>query len=135
MSKLLTHGTLIAALMAAPAAFAKLPAPNPTPEAKAKAAEAAAKTAWSAKVDSYQLCQAQTRVAARYRDAAAAAGRQMAPPTPTPPCSDPGPFAFAPPAEQAKPIEASGAHSPATAAASPPSSNPTSAETNPAPKK
>lgn len=126
---------LVAALAGAPTAFAKLQVPTPTPEARAKAAEAAAKAAWSAKVDSYQLCQAQTRVAARYRDAAAAAGRQLAPPTPTPPCADPGPFAYAPPAEQAKPIEAAGAPSPATTAASPPSSNPTSAETNPAPKK
>lgn len=140
MNKPLTHWALAAGLVAvlagAPAAFAKLPLPTLTPEAQAKAAEAAAKTAWSAKVDTYQLCQTQTRVAARYRDAAAAAGRQLAPPTPTPPCTDPGPFAFAPPAEQAKqPIEASGAHSPATTAASPPSSNQTSAETNPAPKK
>ena len=134
MNKLLTHGTLIAALMAAPAAFAKLPAPNPTPEAKAKAAEAAARTAWSAKLDTYQLCQAQTRVATRYRDAATAAGRQLTAPTPTPPCTDPGPFAYVAPTE-VKPIEASGAHSPATTAASPPSTNQTSAETNPAPKK
>jgi len=117
MNKLLTHVALIAALITAPAAFAKLPAPNPTPEAKAKAAEAAARTAWSAKVDSYQLCQAQTRVATRYRDAAAAAGRQLTPPTPTPACTDPGPFAYVPPTEQVKPIEASGAHSPATTAA------------------
>ena len=141
MKKLLTHCALVVGLAtglaAAPAAFAKLPAPTPTPtpEAKAKAAEAAAKTAWSAKVDSFQLCQAQTRVATRYREAAAAAGRQLAPATPTPPCTDPGPFAYAPPAEEAKPIEASGAHSPATTAASPPSSNQTSAEINPAPKK
>ena len=139
MKKLLTHCALavglVTGLAAAPAAFAKLPAPTPTPEAKAKAAEAAAKTAWSAKVDSFQLCQAQTRVATRYREAAAAAGRQLAPATPTPPCTDPGPFAYVPPAEAAKPIEASGAHSPATTAASPPSSNQTSAEINPAPKK
>lgn len=139
MKKLLPHCALAAGLVAvlagAPAAFAKLPAPTPTPEAQAKAAEAAAKAAWSAKVDSYQLCQAQTRVASRYRDAAAAAGRQLAPATPTPPCTDPGPFAFAPPAAQAKPLEAAGAPSPATMAGSPPSSNPTSAETNPAPKK
>lgn len=38
-------------------ALAKLPAP--TPEAAAKAAEAAAKAAWSGKVDNYKLCQAQ----------------------------------------------------------------------------
>jgi hypothetical protein len=122
------------ALAFASAALAKLPAPPATPEAKTKAAEAAARTAWSAKVDSYQLCQAQTRVADHVRDALVAAGKPVPAATPTPPCTDPGPFAFAPP-EEAKPIEASGAHSPATTAASPPSSNQTSAEINPAPKK
>ena len=35
-------------------------------EAKAKAAETAAKTAWQAKVDAYQLCKAQDKVAAQY---------------------------------------------------------------------
>ena len=135
MNKLLTPAALALCLSLGGAAFAKLPAPAATPEAKAKAAETAARTAWSAKVDSYQLCQAQTRVAARYREAATAAGRQPAPPTPTPPCTDPGPFAYAPDDQAAKPIEASGAHSPAATAASPPSSNQTSAETNPAPKK
>ena len=49
-------------------ALAKLPAP--TPEAAAKAAEAAAKAAWSGKVDNYKLCQAQDRVAAHYRKTA-----------------------------------------------------------------
>jgi hypothetical protein len=122
------------ALAFASSALAKLPAPPATPEAKTKAAEAAARTAWSAKVDSYQLCQAQTRVADHVRDSLVAAGKPVPAATPTPPCTDPGPFAFAPP-EEAKPIEASGAHSPATTAASPPSSNQTSAETNPAPKK
>jgi hypothetical protein len=34
--------------------------------AKAKAAEAAAKAAWQAKIDAYQLCKAQDRVAALY---------------------------------------------------------------------
>lgn len=123
------------ALAFASSALAKLPAPPATPEAKAKAAEAAARTAWSAKVDSYQLCQAQTRVADHVREGLVAAGKPVPVATPTPPCTDPGPFAFAPPTEDAKPIEASGAHSPATTAASPPSSNQTSAETNPAPKK
>ena len=50
-----------------------------TPEAKAKAAEAAAKTAWSGKVDAYKLCQSQDQVAAKYRASAAAAGKQLPP--------------------------------------------------------
>lgn len=43
---------------------AKLPAPDPA--AKAKTDEAAAKTAWQAKVDSYQLCKVQDKIAARF---------------------------------------------------------------------
>ena len=134
MKKTLNLCGLLLGMAVASVAVAKLPAPAATPEAKLKAAETAAKTAWTAKVDTYQLCQAQTRVANRVREGLAAAGKPVPTATPTPPCTDPGPFAFAPPAE-VKPIEASGAHSPATTAASPPSSNQTSAETNPAPKK
>jgi hypothetical protein len=53
------------ALAATGAALAKLP---PLDEAaKAKAAETAAKTAWQAKVDAYQLCKVQDRLAARYK--------------------------------------------------------------------
>ncbi len=94
-------------------ALAKLPAP--TPEAAAKAAEAAAKTAWSGKVDNYKLCQAQDRVAAHYRKTA----KDAKPAVPSSACTDPGPFAYTPPAD--KPIEASGAHSPPGTASSPPS--------------
>lgn len=94
-------------------ALAKLPAP--TPEAAAKAAETAAKAAWSGKVDSYKLCQAQDRAASHYRKTA----KDAKPVTATAPCTDPGPFAYTPPA--AKPIEASGAHSPPGTASSPPS--------------
>jgi hypothetical protein len=49
--------------------------------------------------------------------------------TPTP-CSDPGPFAYAPPAQ--KPLETSGAHSPAATATSPPSVKTPSADMAPA---
>jgi len=119
--------------LAAPVAWAKLPPPAATPEAKAKAAEAAAKTAWSAKVDAYKLCQAQDRVAAKYRASAASAAKPAPAAIATPPCTDPGPFAFTPP--DAKPLEASGAHSPATTAASPPSTVQPDATVNPAPKK
>ena len=126
-------GLWLALAAASGASLAKLPAPAATPEAKAKAAEAAARTAWSAKVDTYQLCQAQTRVADHVREGLVAAGKPVPAATPTAPCTDPGPFAFAPP-EEAKPLEASGAHSPATTAASPPSTNQPSAQTNPAPR-
>ncbi|MBO9649028.1 MAG: hypothetical protein J7605_10985 [Variovorax sp.] len=133
MKKSLILCGLLAGAFAAPVAFAKLPAPAATPDAKLKAAETAQKTAWSAKVDTFQLCQAQERVAAHVRDGLVAAGKPVPTPTPTPPCTDPGPFAFAPP-EEPKPIEASGAHSPAATAANPPSSNQPSSETHPATK-
>ena len=42
----------------------------------------------------------------------------------TPPCAEPGPFAYAPPEQ--KPLETSGAHSPAANATSPPSVRPES---------
>jgi len=135
MKKISTLCSLLLGLVALGSipAWAKLPVPTPTPEAKAKADEAAAKTAWSGKVDSYQLCQAQDRVAAKYRADAAAAGKQVPPAPATPPCSDPGPFAYAPAGEQ-KPIEASGAHSPADTASAPPSTNQPAAVTTPTPK-
>jgi hypothetical protein len=105
-------------------AFAKLPPPSD--EAKAKAAEAAAKSAWTDKVGAFQLCKAMDRVAQTYRESAKAAGKSPAAADPTPPCVDPGPFAYSPPAAD-KPLEASGAHSPAATATSPPSSNATAA--------
>ena len=102
------------------AVFAKLPALND--EAKAKAAEAAAKTAWSAKVDAFKLCMSQDKTAAGYYKSASASakGKSTKTAATTPPCADPGAFVYAP-TDAVKPIEASGAHSPATTAASPPS--------------
>lgn len=98
------------------AVSAKLP--PPTDEAKAKAAETAAKATWTEKVSSYKLCQVQNRVAAAYLADARKAGKDVKP-MPTPPCADPGPFAYTPP--EHKPLETSGAHSPPGAATSPPS--------------
>lgn len=137
-------------------ALAKLPPPDDA--AKAKAAETAAKAAWQAKVDNFQLCKAQDRVAALARKTAskpmAAASAKVTTPAaaataaastpgisaPTgvpvasapPACSDPGPFAYAPPEQ--KPLESAGAHSPAATAKSPPSVPQTSAEMAPAQK-
>jgi hypothetical protein len=127
------------------AVSAKLPAPDDA--AKAKAAEAAAKAAWQAKVDAFQLCKSQDKVAAKFGNkhdakhetkptaaaspaaakpaaSGASAAASGATPTPAvasapPPCVDPGPFAYNPPEQ--KPLETSTAHSPSGTAASPPS--------------
>jgi len=156
-----------AALALAGSALAKLPPPDEA--AKAKAAETAARSAWAGKVAAFQLCKVQDRIAARYKSnhpqvkaPAAAAATPAAPmPTPTPttasqggstpvaaiaapnaatapPCADPGPFAYVPPEQ--KPLESSGAHSPAATATSPPSvrtesGTMTSGKTGEAPKK
>ena len=116
-------------LEATPAAFAKLP--EPTPAERAKVADAAARATWSASVDAYQLCKAQDSVAARYRSKVEAAGKPAPVETPTPACTDPGPYVAAGSATKDKPLEASGAHSPAATAISPPSSSQPAAEANP----
>lgn len=138
-------------------ALAKLPPPDPAE--KAKADEATAKTAWQAKVEAYQLCRSQDRIAARFgnKGNGGAAGAQAVAAKPAasgpaaaasapaaaasgattpvaasapPPCTDPGPFAFNPPEQ--KPLEASGAHSPTGTAASPPSVRPEASTMAPA---
>ncbi|HWS05791.1 MAG TPA: hypothetical protein VN230_08390 [Burkholderiaceae bacterium] len=85
---------LALATLLAPVALAKLPPLSD--EAKAKAAEAAAKTAWNGKVDAYQLCRAQERVAASFFKSAKAAGKEVRPAMETPACADPGPFVYTP---------------------------------------
>ena len=70
------------------AALAKLPAPSD--EAKAKAAEAAAKTAWSGKVDGFLLCKSQDKTAAYYYKTATSTKPAAA----MPPCADPGLFVY-----------------------------------------
>jgi len=120
------------ALAVSGAALATIPPPVLDEAAKAKAAEAAAKTAWQGKMDAFQLCKAQDRVAAVYRKTAAAKPVAAAvAPVVAPPagCADPGAFAYAPPAQ--KPLETAGAHSPTATAASPPSVRPNSAEMAP----
>ena len=111
-------------------ALAKLPAL--TDEAKAKAAEAAAKTAWSGKVDAYLLCKWQDKVAASYYQSAKAAGKPTKPAAELPPCTEVGAFAYTPP--YAKPLEAAGGHSPPATATSPPSGKQPDAVVNPAKK-
>ena len=138
MKKLLLLATLLSACSLV---HAKLPPPSD--EAKAKAAETAAKAAWTDKVGSFQLCKTTDKVAARYLAETGKVGKP-APPTPTPPCADPGPFVYAPPVAVAanvpattpttsKPLESASAHSPPGNAVSPPSSTTPSAATAPAP--
>ncbi len=113
------------AIAASSIALAKLPPLND--EAKAKAAEATAKTAWAGKVDNYQLCKSQDKVAASYSKSAKeakAAGKGTKPTTAASTCADPGAFVYTPP-EPAKPVvAAAAAPSPAPTAASPPSKAP-----------
>jgi hypothetical protein len=133
--------------------LAKLPPPDDA--SKAKAAETAAKAAWQAKVDAYQLCKSQDKVVAVYMKGAgksapkpvstavapAGSTASVAQPSasgtpvaakPPPPCVDPGPFASNP--REQKPLEATGAHSPTGAAATPPSGKDHSAEMAPSKK-
>lgn len=133
---------LMAALLSclSTAVLAKLPAPSD--EVKAKAAEAAAKTAWSGKVDNFALCKSQDKVAASYYNSAKLTGKETKPATATAPCADPGAFVYvvAPPAAVAtppvlaKPLEAAGAHSPTATAASPPNTKVPDAVINPVKK-
>ncbi|WP_280152633.1 hypothetical protein [Piscinibacter sp. XHJ-5] len=113
--------TLLVLMLITPFAQAKLPPLSP--DAQAKADEAKAKAAWSDKVAAFQLCRSMDKVAESYRQSAKAAGKETKPATPTPPCAEPGAFVAAAPAGS-KPIEASGAHSPPSTAATPPSVSP-----------
>ena len=64
------------------AGSAKIPPPVLDDAAKAKAAETAARAAWQAKLDVFQMCRVQDRVAASYRKSAAgaaAAGKEVKP--------------------------------------------------------
>jgi hypothetical protein len=109
-----TATTAAALLLVAGTAFAKLPPLSD--EAKAKAAEAAAKTAHTNKVAEFQLCKSMDKVAAGYAAAQKKAGKAVTP-TATPPCADPGPFVYTPPAPAAAPGAAPAAPAAVTAAA------------------
>lgn len=105
MKKYLKH-TLLAGglLLMGGVVSAKLPALSD--DAKAKAAEAAAKTAWSGKVDGYLLCKSQDKAAAHYYKTAKANGKDAKPPVATPACADPGPFVYTPPTAAPAPVAA-----------------------------
>lgn len=80
-------------LMSTGLAMAKLPPLSD--EAKAKAEETKAKAAHTAKVEAYDLCKSQDKVAAHVqKHNKAQAGKPVA----TPPCADPGKFVYPPPA-------------------------------------
>jgi len=79
----------VSGLAFAAGAVAKLPAP--TPEQQAAATLAAAKTAHSAKVDSYETCVEQTKIAEAYIKQQKAQGKTYTPEA-TPACANPGPF-------------------------------------------
>jgi hypothetical protein len=110
--------------------FAKLP--PATEQAKALAAETAAKTAWSDKVALYQLCMSMDRTADAYRRRLKEGGEAVPTAVATAPCTNPGPYQSP---EGARPLEASGAHSPPGTAVSPPSTKATSAEMSSGTKK
>lgn len=81
----------MALLMASASSMAKLPPPSD--EAKAKAEETKAKAAHTAKVDAYDLCKSQDKVAAHVqKHNKAKAGKPVA----TPACADPGKFVYTP---------------------------------------
>jgi len=118
MKPFLSACLLLTAMSCATPALAKLPAPSD--EAKSKAAEAAAKAAHNGKVDAYLLCKSMDKVAADYYAAAKKSGTEAKPPTATPPCVDPGPFVYPPPASASAAAAVAPAAPAATAAAAAP---------------
>jgi hypothetical protein len=109
----------VALLMLGSVAFAKLPAPVLSDEAKAKAAEAKAKTAWTGKLEAFQLCKSQDKVVAHYKkvplpkEGKPAKGAASAP---AGSCVDPGPFVYVPEVPAAAPAAPA---APAASAAEP----------------
>lgn len=122
--------TFAVVMSAATLALAKLPPLSD--EAKAKAAETAARTAYNDKVGGYKLCLSMDKVAAIYLADARKGGKDVKPPTATPPCSDPGQFTYTPPEQKAQ--QGAEAHSqPATAVGPPSGEKPANTGATPAP--
>lgn len=96
-------------------ALAKLPAPDDA--AKAKAAETAAKAGWQAKVDAFQLCKVQDRIAAQYRKSGASRPQVNVPANGTVPtaATPAAPSAAAPAAKPPAATAATAAPTPANA--------------------
>jgi len=85
---------LIATMLLMSSSFAMAKLPPLSDEAKAKAEETKAKVAHTAKVEAYDLCKSQDKVAAHVQKHNKA---QAGKPVPTPPCADPGKFVYPPP--------------------------------------
>ena len=83
---------------------AKLPAPNDA--AKAQAAETAAKAAHTGKLEAYQLCKVQGKVATRTKKAASKPAVKGKKGEPVSTCVDPGAFVYVPAAAASAPIAA-----------------------------
>lgn len=109
---------LLPATLAIACGFAAAKLPPPDDAAKAKAAETAARAAWQAKVDGYQLCKAQDRVAALYKANAARQPKPAAAGTAMPVATAPAPQAGA--SAAAAPAVGGGAAGTPVAAAPPP---------------
>ena len=110
---------LLAVALSAFGASALAKLPPPSDEAKAKAAEAAAKAAHGGKVDAYKLCKSMDQVALAYYANAKKAGKETKPAATTPPCADPGPFVYTPPAPASAPAVTAAAPAAAPAPAAP----------------
>jgi hypothetical protein len=111
-----TAATATALAPAAAPATAAAPAPAAKPPTSATAAAAAAAPATPAAPGAKPPT---PTAATASQGGGTPVAVVAANPPPAPGCADPGPFAYAPPEQ--KPLEASGAHSPAANATSPPS--------------
>ncbi|KQT09694.1 hypothetical protein [Ramlibacter sp. Leaf400] len=100
-------------------AQAKLPAPALDDAAKAKAAETTARAAWQAKVEGYQLCKSQDKIAARFKGLGKA-GDAAVTPVVAKAASAPAPAASATVAAASAPAASASAPGTPVTAASPP---------------
>ncbi|MGZ5181568.1 MAG: hypothetical protein ACXWC2_13875 [Ramlibacter sp.] len=108
--------------LASSVALAKLPPPDPA--AKTKADEAAAKAAWQAKVDTYQLCKTQDKLAARFgnKGHAAKPGSATSAAVVKTAAAAPAASAAAPAASASAPASSAASSAPGASAAKPASS-------------
>ncbi|MCM2252902.1 MAG: hypothetical protein NDJ19_11135 [Ramlibacter sp.] len=114
---------LVSSVLASACALSLAKLPPPDEAAKAKAAETTAKAAWQAKVDGYQLCKVQDKIAAQYMKTAARKPAAAAAPAPaTPPAA--AASASAAPATAAAPAQPAASGTPVAAKPPPPCIDP-----------
>ena len=113
-----------------PAVNVPTAATTPTATAKPQAAAPAAATTQAAAPAAAATTPANAANPTTASQGGGTPAANIAAAPPIPPCADPGPFAYNPPAQT--PLETSGAHSPAGNAAAPPSVRPESAQMAPA---